>query len=245
MAEESPDFGVSINELQAVLLGIESIDGFLRELAALAARTLGAGLSCGITLQPNGRPLTVASSDANAAQVDELQYGLDSGPCLTALRRSEQVRMDDVATDPRWRDYAVRALACGVRSSLSMPLVTAERSVGAFNLYSDAPEFFGEAETRLAERFAREATVAVGIAARLAAQAVLTDQLRASLASRAVIDQAIGVIMAQQRCTPAEAFAILRSASQNRNVKVHEIAEQLITGITGQPPQEPPFSEPG
>ena len=48
--------------------------------------------------------------------------------------------------------------------------------------------------------------------------------------------------MAQQRCTAAEAFAILRSASQNRNVKVREIAEQIITSITGQPPQEPPFT---
>src|SRR4051794_13739826 len=126
-----------------------------------------------------------------------------------------------------------------------MPLVTPERPVGAFNLYSDTPGFFEEAETRLVERFAREATVAVGIAARLAAQAVLTDQLRASLASRAVIDQALGVIMGQRRCTAAEAFAILRSASQNRNVKVREIAGQIITGITGQPPQEPPFSTPG
>ena len=188
MAGESPDFGVSISELQAVLLGTESIDGFLRELAVLAARTLGEGLSCGITLQPNGRPLTVASSDANAAQVDELQYSLDHGPCLTALRNGEEIRVDDLAADPRWRDYAVRALACGVRSSLPMPLITPERSVGAFNLYSNQPGFFGAAETRLAERFAREATVAVGIAARLAAQAVLTDRLRASLASRAVID---------------------------------------------------------
>jgi hypothetical protein len=37
--------------LQAVLLGTESIDGFLRELAVLAAREVGEGLSCGITLQ--------------------------------------------------------------------------------------------------------------------------------------------------------------------------------------------------
>jgi hypothetical protein len=50
-----------------------------------------------------------------------------------------------------------------------MPLITSGRSVGAFNLYSDRPAFFAEPETRLAERFAREATVAVGIAARLAA----------------------------------------------------------------------------
>ena len=98
------------------------------------------------------------------------------------------------------------------RSSLSMPLFAQYRPVGALNLYSAKPGFFAEAETRLAERFAREATVAVGIAA----QAVLTDQLRASLASRAIIDQALGVIMAQQWRTAEQAFAILRSASQNR-----------------------------
>ena len=45
-----------------MLLGTDSIDGFLQELAGLAARALGEGLSCGITLEPNGRPLTVASS---------------------------------------------------------------------------------------------------------------------------------------------------------------------------------------
>jgi GAF domain-containing protein len=245
MAGQYPDFSAGINELQAVLLGTESIDGFLRELAVLAARTLGEGLSCGITLQPDGRPLTVASSDANAAQVDELQYDLGHGPCLSSLRTGEPVRIDDLATDPRWRDYAVRALAHGVRSSLSMPLFAADRPVGALNLYSAKTGFFAEAETRLAERFAREATVAVGIAARLAAQAVLTEQLRSSLASRAVIDQALGVIMGQQRCTAEQAFAILRTASQNRNVKVRDIAGQIITTITGQPPAEPPFNSPG
>lgn len=104
MAGEPSDFSASIAELQAVLLGTDSIDGFLRELASLAARTLGEGLSCGITLQPNGRPMTVTRSDANAAQVDELQYGLGQGPCLSSLRNGELIRIDDLASDPRWRD---------------------------------------------------------------------------------------------------------------------------------------------
>jgi hypothetical protein len=34
-------------------------------------------------------------------------------------------------------------------------------------------------------------------------------------------------------------------SDQNRNVKVREIAELVIAGITGQPPQESPFSLPG
>jgi hypothetical protein len=63
---------------------------------------MGEGLSCGITVQPNGRPLTVASSDLLASQVDELQYGLDEGPCLASLRTGQVVRIDDLAADQRW-----------------------------------------------------------------------------------------------------------------------------------------------
>jgi AmiR/NasT family two-component response regulator len=50
--------------------------------------------------------------------------------------------------------------------------------------------------------------------------------------------------MAQERCTQAEAFAILRSASQNRNVKLRDIATQILASVTGQPPQPAPFDEP-
>ncbi len=234
----------SIAELQALLLGTESIDGFLRELAVLAARTLGESLSCGITIQPNGRPLTVASSDQFASQLDELQYGLDQGPCLSSLRTGQIVRIDDLAADDRWRRYAVRALAHGVRSSLSFPLGAPDDMVGALNLYSREPGFFGEAETRHGERFAQRALTAVGIAARMAQQVVLSEQLRASLASRSVIDQALGVLMAEQRCTATEAFAILRSASQNRNLKLRQVAEEVVRAVTGQRPEPPPFDLP-
>ena len=85
------DVAASIVEMQALLLGTETIQEFLAELAGLAILTVGEGLSCGITLQPNGRPLTVASTDALAAQVDEVQYGLDQGPCLHALRTGTTV----------------------------------------------------------------------------------------------------------------------------------------------------------
>ena len=239
------DAGVSIAELQALLLGTESVDGFLREVAGLAAGTLGNGLSCGITLQPNGRPLTVASSDGLASQVDELQYGLDEGPCLASLRTGQVVRIDDLAAEQRWPRYAGRALGYGVVSSLSYPTQVQGRPVGALNLYSRDPGFFGELQTRQAERFAQDASTAAGLAARMAQQAVLTDQLRASLASRSVIDRALGVIMGEQRCSAEFAFEILRGASQNRNIKLRQVAEEIIIRVTGQPSQPPPFDPPG
>ena len=67
----------SIAELQELVLGTDTVDSFLEEVALLAARSAGPGLSCGITLQPGERPLTVASSDGFAAQLDEVQYALE------------------------------------------------------------------------------------------------------------------------------------------------------------------------
>ena len=71
----------------------------------------------------------------------------------------------------------------------------------------------------------------------------LTNQLRAALASRSVIDQAIGIIVAQERCPAAQAFAILRTASQKRNVKLREIARDIVTSVSGAPPEPAPFGE--
>jgi len=116
--------------------------------------------------------------------------------------------------------------------------------VGAFNLYSQVAGSFGQAATRRAERFAQNASGALSIAIRLADHVALTDQLRASLASRAVIDQAIGVLMGQRRITAAEAFAILRTTSQNRNIKLRAFAAQIVEGAGALPPLPPPFDPP-
>lgn len=171
MTAECTGFAESIAEMETVLRGTENVELFLRDLAVLAARSVGEGLSCGIMLQAGAVPQAVASSDVMASEVDELQYNLGRGPCLHSMRACERVRIDDLVFDQRWWEYAVRALARGVRSSLSIPLSAQGNSVGAMNLYSGRPGFFGEAPTRRAEQFAAEATVAVGLAARLADQA--------------------------------------------------------------------------
>lgn len=238
------NLAASITELQNLLLATASLEDFLQELAVLAARAVAEGLSCGITLQPDGHPVTVASSDARATQVDEVQYELDQGPCLQALRAGERVYVADTAGPERWGGFSARAAANGIRSSLSLP-VTAEGIEGAMNLYAPVPEAFGEAEVRFAEPFAASvsAALALALAVRQASSTALTGQMREALASRAVIDQALGVIMAQERCTSTQAFAILRNASQNRNTKLRDIAHQIVTNVSGEPPQPGPFGQ--
>ena len=41
--------------------------------------------------------------------------------------------------------------------------------------------------------------------------------------------------MGEQRCSAEFAFAILRTTSQNRNIKLRQVAEEIIIRVTGQP----------
>jgi GAF domain-containing protein len=235
----------NLKGLQDALLSTQSVEQFLHELADLAARLADGGLSCGRTMQPSGRPVTVACSDPLAARVDEVQYRLDDGPCLQAMRENHLVRIEDTAEKAYWPEFEAEAASNGVRSCLALPLIVDGKPVGALNLYARSASAFGAAEARAAESFAENASGALALAMRLASHTALIEQLRSSLSSRTVIDQALGIIMAREACTQARAFAILRSASQNSNVKLRDIACTVVTSVTGEPPQPPPPFESG
>jgi hypothetical protein len=230
-------------ELQDALLSTKSVEQFLHEMAVLAAGLVSGGLSCGMTMRSNGRPVTVACSDPVAARIDEVQYQLDDGPCLQAMRDGHMVRIEDTARstgEARWPEFEARAASDGIRSCLALPLNSGGKSVGALNLYARTASAFGATEARRAENFAENASGALALATRLASDATLIEQLRSSLTSRTVIDQALGIIMAREECTQTRAFAILRTASQNSNIKLRDVATAIVTSVTGEPPQPPP-----
>ncbi len=61
-------------------------------------------------------------------------------------------------------------------------------------------------------------------------------RLQARLDSMPVIEQAKGILMAQYRCSPDEAFDILRRASQSANVKVSVLAAQIVEQVASPGP---------
>jgi GAF domain-containing protein len=230
-------------ELHEALANTESVDQFLHEMAVLAARLVGTDLSCGMTMRSSGRPVTVACSDPVAAAVDAIQYELDNGPCLHAMRDGHVVRIENTADKARWPEFERRAASHGIRSCLALPLRSQGRRVGALNLYARDASAFGAAEAQRAADFADNASGALTLAMRLASHAALIEQLRSSLASRTVIDQALGIVMAREQCTQAHAFAVLRAASQKSNIKLRDIASAIVTSVSGEPPQPSPAFE--
>jgi GAF domain-containing protein len=239
MDDPAPSNGPAA-ELQQLLLDTPDFTDFLQELVVLAVDGLPGDVSCGLTMRRDHQPLTVASSDARASQADEVQYRHDDGPCLTSLKTGRPVEIVDLVDDDRWGSYRSSALAHGIRASLSLPLRAGGQVLGALNFYSSLPGLFGDRERELAGGFAREAARALALGIRIAERSEMSEHLRAALASRAVIDQALGIIMGQNRCSAGAAFELLRSISQNRNVKLRDVAVDMVTAVGGEPPDDKP-----
>jgi GAF domain-containing protein len=234
---QQSDQGTAYGELQNLLLEGPDVTSFMEQVVELASTITDPPSVCGVTMRRDREIATIANSGDLAVRADEIQYGRGQGPCLDALHSGMVIHVPDLTTDGRWPDYRSHALTQGVRSSLSLPLIVRGETLGALNLYSAVLHSFTDAEIRQAAAFARQAATSLAIVLRHADQVKLEDQLRDAIATRGVIDQALGIMMAQRGCNAAEAFTVLREASQHRNRKVYEIAAELIETTTGQRPQ--------
>lgn len=224
--------------LQELLLRTDTLEDFLRELATRAARDTNH--RCGITVRTDhGQPYTVASSDELSLQLDELQYAGGEGPCLEALATAVPVFVTDMASEVRWGPYPSYARQVGARSSMSYPLISGASAIGALNLYAFAPYLPSVDMQARAARVAEHAAGALALALRIAGHGEMIDNLRTALSSRSTIDQAIGILMAQQRCDARTAFELLRKASQGRNIKLREVAAGIVAGMERRAPGQP------
>ena len=233
--------GDDATSLVEMLSNADRVEDFFTELALLAVGDVDAALSCGLSVRgiPTSR-LLAATSDDFARQMDDIQYQLDDGPCLTALRDDVVVEITDIATDLRWPRFSERGRGEGAGAALSVPLSVGHRPVGVLNLYARTPGAFASADRARAETLAAHAAGAVSLAARLAEHEEQTRNLRAALSSRSEIDQATGILMCRHHITAPAAFDLMRRSSQNTNTKLRDVATQLITDITGQPPMSGP-----
>jgi GAF domain-containing protein len=227
-------------QLLGLLVEAPDLDAFLDKMVRLTAEVVTPAAACGLTVCSDGRPFTVAASNDLAAQVDEIQYGTDEGPCLDSLRGGTIVQVDDLNQEDRWSGYRPHAIAHGVISSLSLPLAVNGETLGALNLYSTMPSTFAGPQRAHAEAFAAQSAAALALNLRHVRQAQVQHQLAEAMVSRSVIDQAIGILMGQHACTATAAFNLLRTASQHRNRKLRDIAADIITNVSGEPPQPRP-----
>lgn len=220
-------------ELETLRLDAVGLEEYVDELARRAAQEISSGTHVTITLRRPGGAATLAASDVRAAMCDRVVYDSKAGPCLTAIAEGSPVVLPDLATDQRWPGWRDTAAAQGFRASASVPAKVTDGIAVSLNLYSEDPRRWSEQALAHARQNAEEVSRTLRLCVRSVERATMDLDLRATVAARATIHQAIGVIMAENRCSSQDAVRILRSASQHRNVELRDVAAAVIEGITG------------
>ncbi|MFC9770692.1 MULTISPECIES: GAF and ANTAR domain-containing protein [unclassified Pseudarthrobacter] len=223
--------------VQDLILDSSDFEEFLNELARFSAHQVagvGDDALCGITLLRDRKAATIGWSSDSAREVDEIQYSLSQGPCLTAAQEEREIHVPDLFEEERWGpEYASAVASYGLRSVLSLPFNLQGDAKAALNLYSDVPHKFDERATAKARGYTREISQALRLAVRFSLHTDSAANLRATLESRTTIDIAIGIVMAQNRCSQESAVRILTEASSNSNTKLRDIAKSLVDSVGG------------
>lgn len=230
-----------LSQLGSVLLSTETVDSTVQLITRLAVETIPGTLGAGVSLINSRGKRSTAASDPLVEEADRLQYHLDTGPCLTAWRDHVTVRIDDVDTDTRWPQWTSAVAALSIRSVLSVPLAAAGASVGAIKVYSRTPDAYDAQSEHVLSLFARQAAVLLTNTLTLADAQEASTQIAVALRNRDIIGQAKGVLIAQGAADEETAFAMLVSASQRSNLKLHDVSRQLVTSVvTRNKPSTPP-----
>jgi GAF domain-containing protein len=223
------------NDLQEGLAGLSrlatnrlGLEELLTRVATFAVKAIPGADGAGLTLLEAGRANTIVATATFVSEIDDIQYGLGQGPCITAAREVQTVMSGSLGSDPRWRRFGGAVARLGVHSVVSFPLPTLDGVVGAMNVYARDKHVFDARAAELGEIFAVSAAVAVQNAQVLAQTQRLAAQLRSALEVRGVIDRAVGILMSRSGSTEDEALARLRVLSQNEHHKLVVVAGQVI-----------------
>ncbi len=231
-AAPTVDLAWALGQMSGLLLSRETVDTALELVTRLAATATAGTLGAAVTVVDEHGKRSKAASNSAAEQADALQYELDEGPCLTAWRTREPVRIDDTTTDARWPRWNEAASRLGVRSMLSAPLLVGEESIGAMKVYCERPMNYGPHDEHVMRLLAAQAAILLANTQSLQEARRLSRQLTDALASRDAIAQATGVLLAQGAVGRQDAFAILAATARQSDRSIEDVARALLAAVT-------------
>ncbi|HUF96709.1 MAG TPA: GAF and ANTAR domain-containing protein [Ilumatobacter sp.] len=210
------------------LVGDSTLADTLDRVCQEAVDGVSPAVHAGISMTVDGRLGTYVFSHPDVIDIDYAQYEDGVGPCVDVFRSGKMVAVESttaVGPHPRFRAAAARA---GIHSVLALPLIAKHTTVGALSLFAAADRAFDERATASGKAFADQAAFVLANSKAYWEARATRDQLVVAMASRAEIEQAKGIIMHTMGVGADAAFETLRSQSQHENVKLHDLASDIV-----------------
>ncbi|MET0900791.1 MAG: GAF and ANTAR domain-containing protein [Mycobacterium sp.] len=220
--ESKHDLAVRMASLARDVAMPTAVEEVLKGVTAAVLELVPGAEFSGVLLLGKGKDYETLAPTADVMfDLDRAQVDTGQGPCIEAAVDDLIVRTDDFQEESRWPKYTPLVLDMGLRSAVSFKLYTATRTAGALNVFSSQPDAFDAESEAIGSVLAAHAAAAI-VASRQG------EQLQSALSSRDLIGQAKGIIMERYDVDALRAFDMLRELSQSGNVKLVDIAKQVI-----------------
>ena len=201
------------------------LDAILSGITSAAVDLIPEVTYASISMRHDDRIETVGATDGSLVALDDKQYSLQEGPCYEAASDRDRVVASDLSSDPRFPKYGPFAAESGVLAQAAFRLFERGTIQAALNLYSVQRGAFDDLE-QLAVLFRSQAATAV-------AYAYDIQNLNEALETRTTIGKAVGIVMERYQLNDERAFAFLTRLSQHRNVKLRQVAEEIVNELLG------------
>lgn len=232
-ADSLTELSRNVAETAQILFTAGNVTETLASVVDVAVATIDGCDFAGVFLLDGNIVTTPAHTDPVVIEVDTLQHQSGEGPCLDAIAIRTVFYAEDLSTDLRWPAFAPLAAAAGIRSALALPL-SAGAQLGAVNLYARFPIAFGVMDRAKAAILVSLASLALSAANTHEDEARRILSFQTALSGREIIGEALGILMEREKISADQAFDILRRASQHLNIKLREVAQNLVD--TGEDP---------
>ena len=222
-----PELLTTFSAMAEIVYSGESYENVYETLCRSTVEFVDGADHASLMLRRNGRTATVAASDDVATAIDAIENALGEGPCLDAMDESEpdQHMCSDLTTGSQWPALAEAIMErTDVRGMAGFRIRQDGAKVGALNVFSDTPGAL--TEHSLEQAIMLTAFASVAMAALDRGEEATT--LRRGLESNREIGKAIGLLMAMHDIDDDRAFAMLSKVSQEMNIKLAQVATQVV-----------------
>jgi hypothetical protein len=186
----------------------------------------------GVSLMPDapGERLLLGGSDGLAQQIEDLQFTLGDGPCVTAFNEAHPVLLADVwdrDVSYRWPTFAEQVRAVPVRGLFAFPLQLGAIGIGALNLHRSRP---GELQEEREALVVADAVTTALVNYQFGAPFLEAELFDVSWSAHAEVHQATGAVAAQRGISTGEALTRLRAYAFRAARPIHALARDVLNG---------------
>jgi hypothetical protein len=201
----------------------------LTVLCEHAVASLDVGAAATVLMSGSETGSIAAAYGARLGTVQDLQFALGEGPCLTAFRTGVAVLEDDVANGgARWPAFVPAAVEHGVAAVFAFPLGIGAIRLGVLCLLRDRPGPLTPDDLTVAYYLATVCAVVVLDLRHGTPGVPLGPGLDSGWPDRAVVHQATGMVSVQLGTGLADALARIRASAYAQERSIYDVATDVV-----------------